>query len=162
MFETAAGNERIRILDRAHDAADAGIDQCLGTRRRLAVMVVRFERNISRTAAGKLSGLLKGDRLGVDDAVKRVRALADDIAVSRHDDASDKRIGADEPASGGGEFECTPEICNVRCFGHRIYARGYLFGRRRLPRYFSSGLLPVIIDVHEQLFAESSAAVPLA
>ena len=125
-------------------------------------MVVRFERNISRTAAGTLPGLLKCDRLRVNHAVERVRALTNNLAVRRDNDAADKRIGADEPASGRSQFESTPEKCNVRGFGHSYYARGYLLGRRRLPRYFSSGLLPVITEVREQLLAESSAAVPLA
>ena len=108
MIETAARNERIRVLDRANDAADSGVYQRLGARRCFTVVVVRFERNIRSAAAGTLPGLLKCDGLRVNHAVERVCALTDNLAVRRNNDAADERIGADEPASGRGQFESTP------------------------------------------------------
>ena len=48
--ETAAGNPRVRVLDRSDDPAHPGRDQRLGARRRLPPVGARFERDIGRRA----------------------------------------------------------------------------------------------------------------
>lgn len=117
-------------------------------------MVMRLERYISCTAAGTLASLLQSDRLSVDDAVKRVTSLSDDLAVGGHNDTADERIRADQPEALCCEVESTLYECLVvNLCG--CYLDNFLT-LRALPRYFSSSLLSVIDDVRLQLEAFSA------
>ena len=67
-----------------HDAGDAGVDQRLGTRRRVAVVVAGLERRVGGCVPGPIAG--RGERrdLGVrPDRERSRRAAAHHLAVTR-------------------------------------------------------------------------------
>ena len=74
--------ERIALGD--NHAAHAGADQCLRTRRSLAVMATGLERDVYVGAARARGGDRQGLDLGVRTAEARVEAFANDLAVA-HD-----------------------------------------------------------------------------
>ena len=99
-LEAAAVDDRIRIAGADHDAGDSRGDDGVGAGRRAAVMRARLERHVEGRAACRVSGLLKGDRLGVADSLVLVPPLADDLAVARDDCADDGMIaGLPRPRS---------------------------------------------------------------
>ena len=57
-LKSFTGNVWIWIFDRANNAFDSGIYESFGTRRRLAVMIVRLERNIGRSSTCTIASLL--------------------------------------------------------------------------------------------------------
>ena len=81
------GHLRIGILDRRHHARDAGGDDGVGARRRLADMRARLQRHIERGAARGLAGARQRLRLGVGPAAGLRPAAADNDAVLDHDRA---------------------------------------------------------------------------
>ena len=87
---------RIGILEGRDDAADAGLDQGVGTGRRPAVMRARLQRDVD---GGAFQGLARiGDRLGLGVRPAAVlRAAARDHAAIAHDHAADGRIGPGAP-----------------------------------------------------------------
>ena len=86
------GHLRIGILDRRHDARNAGGNHRIGAGRRLAEMRARLQRHVERGAARGFARALKRLRLGMRTAAGLGPAAADDDAISDHDRA-DGRIG---------------------------------------------------------------------
>ena len=88
-----AGDFRIGILQRRNDARDAGLDDGVGARRRLALMRARLERDVERCALRILSWRW---RSASTSACGRppgcVQPRADDHVVL-DDDRTDRRIG---------------------------------------------------------------------
>lgn len=81
---------------------------------------MRFERYEGRPTVRVLTGLFESDRLGMDHVVVGVCAFADNLTVSRHDDAADKRVRADESDTRGSQFQGTSclrllNLCEALC-----------------------------------------------
>ena len=92
-----AGDERIRIAHRHHDAADAGGDQRVGAGWRAAVVRAGLERDDDRRAAhvdAARGSVAQGHDLGVRAARFLRVAAARDGSVGRDDDAADARVRA--------------------------------------------------------------------
>jgi hypothetical protein len=64
-FVALAGDFRIGIFQRRHHARNAGFDDGVGTRRRLALMRARLERHVERCALRRLLGAAQGFGLGM-------------------------------------------------------------------------------------------------
>ena len=83
---------RIGVLDRRHHACDAGSDDGIRARRRLADMRTGLERHIKCGSARRATGLRQRHRLGMGAAARLRPAPADNDAVL-DDDRSDGGIG---------------------------------------------------------------------
>ncbi len=86
-------DQRIGILHASHHATNAGRDDGVGARPGAALMRARFEIDVENSAAGLFSGLLERENFGVLDAVKGMRALADDLARAIHDHGAHAWVG---------------------------------------------------------------------
>ncbi len=113
---------RIDILQRRHHAGDAGLDDGVGARRRLAVMRARLERHVERCALRGLAGALQRLGLGVRPPARLGPAATDDDAVL-DDHRADRRIGPGpaEPAAA----ECQRKLHETPI------VPGIVLGRRR-------------------------------
>ena len=100
---TGAGNLRVWIFERRHDAGDARGDDRVGARRRLAVVRARLERDVEVGAARGLAGAAQGLDLRMRPAAGLGPAAADDprlAAIAADNDGADRGVGpgAAEPA----------------------------------------------------------------
>ena len=94
-FQAFACDQRVGIGHGRDDLAEAGIDQCIGARRRAAVMAARLQRDVGGGAAHVVAALPRiFHRLdfGMVAAGRLGEAGADDAAVL-DDHATDARIG---------------------------------------------------------------------
>ena len=82
--------------------ADAGSDERVGARRRLAEVAARFERHVDVGTACVSTRLAQREHLGVRVPGARMEALAHDATVA-HDDAADERIGRSRTPAALGE-----------------------------------------------------------
>ena len=87
-----AGDFRIGVFQRRHHARDAGLDDGVGARRRLALMRARLERHVHRGALRRLLGAAQRLDLGMRAAAGLRPAAADDDAIL-DDHRADRRIG---------------------------------------------------------------------
>ena len=85
---------RERVLQGDDDASNPGVEDRVGTRRRLAMVAARLQCHVQRRAPGGISGSSKSVDLGVGVAVLLVPAFADPLTVA-HDHGADKRVGLD-------------------------------------------------------------------
>ena len=83
----AAARNAARIANGGHDARDARGDDGVGTRRRLAVVRARLERDVQRRAARAATSRAQRIDLGVRLAESRVKPLADDLTAGNDDGA---------------------------------------------------------------------------
>jgi hypothetical protein len=72
---------RGRVKKGNDDAGDLGVDECLTTRRRPALVVAGLQRDNGGSAFGKTASSRKGARLGVWFPLSFVVALSDDLPV---------------------------------------------------------------------------------
>ena len=79
-LKTTPRNQRIRIFDGTNDSFDSCVNESFRTGLRLAVMRVRFERNIRRAAFRQMSGVIESDDFGVCDVLVNVSSFANDLA----------------------------------------------------------------------------------
>ena len=118
--QAAAGGLLGRVVGGDDDAPDAGLDDRVGARRRLALVAARLERDVERRAfeVGHPAGLDRVD-LGVRAAVDLVPALAEHLAVAR-DHGADDRVRLDRPEPPAGELDRTREMqpVGVGAAGH--------------------------------------------
>jgi hypothetical protein len=77
----AAGCDGVRIGHRGDDPSDAGLDQGIHARRRAAMVVAGFERDVGGGAPCGVSGRPQGTDFGMGLAGLLVPAFADDAAV---------------------------------------------------------------------------------
>ena len=84
---------RIGILERGDDARDAGRDDRVRARRRLAVMRTRLERDVERRAARRAAGAHERLGLRMRPAAGLRPAPPDDDRRPSTDDRADRRIG---------------------------------------------------------------------
>ncbi len=89
---TLAGDARVGVLDRQHDARHPRGGKRIGAGRRLAPMAARLEAHIGGCAAGTLAGPSQSLGLAVRPAAGLRPAAAYDLARC-DDDAADGRIG---------------------------------------------------------------------
>ena len=76
-----AGHFGIGVFDRRDDAGDAGLDDCVGARRRFAEMRARLERDVKRRAARGVAGAPQRLDLGMRPPARLRPAAADHDAV---------------------------------------------------------------------------------
>src|SRR4029077_7942642 len=104
---------------------------CIGTRRLLALMVARLERGDQRGAAGARTRAGQRNRLRVRAAEFGVEALSDDLPA-RQDHGADEGVGMDAAPASPGEVERASHPVPLV---HRASARGYWANRTaREPR----------------------------
>ncbi|GAA3478019.1 hypothetical protein GCM10018966_025490 [Streptomyces yanii] len=114
------GGLRIRVGDRVHDTADAGLDQRLGAGAGATGVVTRFEGDVGGAAAGLLACFAQGVDLGVRPAGALVEAFTGRLSFGVEDHASDDRIGAGGAESAGGERDRSAHGGGVGCGVHRV------------------------------------------
>ena len=84
---------RVGVLDGAHHAGDAGLQDRVGARRRAAVMRAGLERDVHGLAARPLAGQRQHLGLGVRPAARLGAAARDDLARRLVDDHRRRRRG---------------------------------------------------------------------
>jgi len=89
---TGTGNTRVGIIHGRDNPGDTGMDQCLGTGLRLALMGAGFEGHIGGGIAGSFAGGGKGTGFGVGAAAPSCPASAND-GIILDENASHSRIG---------------------------------------------------------------------
>ena len=94
----------IRIGNGGDDAGNAGVNERPGAGRRAAMMGAGFKRDIGGGTARQLSGLRKGDRLGMRAAATRRDAGPDNHIVA-HDQARHGRVGGGQPLIAPGKAD---------------------------------------------------------
>ena len=126
-----AGHFRVGILQRRHHARNAGLDDGVGARRRLAKMRTRLQRHIHRRTLRHLLDAAQRLDLGMRAAAGLRPAARQNDAVL-HDHAADRRIGPGvaEPAPA----EREGELHEARVVGARRCGDG-LGARRGRDRY---------------------------
>src|ERR1043165_8047874 len=114
MREAFAGNFRVEILDRGHDALDAGSDQSVGAGRGAAIMCVRFEGDVSGRTAGFLTRLVQGDGLSVLDGFEEVVAFTNNFTRRTYDDTTNQWSRTDLPGAARRQLERTGHHATIR------------------------------------------------
>ena len=145
--EPAAGGLLGRVVGGDDHARDAGLEDRVRARRRLAVVAARLERDVHRRAARVGVAAGRGERLalGVRPAVGGVEALAEHLAVA-DDDGADHRIGRHAPAPALGELDRAREV-RGRSAGAWARPRSILTDCRVLSRWTLAALQPVDHDL---------------
>jgi hypothetical protein len=92
LLKAAAADARIRIGHRRDYAPDSGREQSVCAGGRSALMGVRFEIDVERSAAGFGAGMFKGANLGVFQSVVGVSAGSGDVAICIDDDRTNVRV----------------------------------------------------------------------
>ena len=113
--EAAAVDERVGITQGDHGALDAGSQQSVGTRRRVAVVTAGLERTEEGGAGGSLAGFAQGDGLGVVGAGSAMPAASHDLPVG-HQHGAHERIGVCEATASLGQPE---RLSHERVVPHR-------------------------------------------
>ena len=90
--EPAPCDPRVRVLERHHDAPDAGCDQRVGARRRTTIVRARLEGDVGGAVPSPLPRRLERVGLGVGCPRASVPPLAGDRAVLVDDDTPDPGI----------------------------------------------------------------------
>ena len=90
--EPAPCDPRVRVLERHHDAPDAGCDQRVGARRRATFVRARLEGDVGGAVPSPLPRRLERVGLGVGCPRASVPPLAGDRAVLVDDDTADPGI----------------------------------------------------------------------
>ena len=130
--EARARDPFVGVVERDDDPGDAGRDQRVGARRRVAVVGAGLERAVRGGAAGPVAGVAQRRDLGVRTGRERSgRALADDLAVAR-EHAADPGLGAvrRRAARASVERPCA-SASSSRTVPSRIRARGAAIATRR-------------------------------
>jgi hypothetical protein len=117
---------RIGILDRSDDAGNAGSDDGVGARRRLAEMRTGLERDVKRRAPRRLTGAPQRFGLCMRAAAGLGPAAPDDRTILHHDRADGWiRPGSTEPAPA--EAQRQQHVAAIR------FPCGFLGGARFFP-----------------------------
>jgi hypothetical protein len=98
----SSGDLRKGIRQRCDNTADTGTDDGISTRRCLAEVTARFEGDVKRGSARRLTRDSQGVDLGVGLAIFLMPTLADYLTVANYH-GPDERIGLDSTASAFGQ-----------------------------------------------------------
>jgi diaminohydroxyphosphoribosylaminopyrimidine deaminase/5-amino-6-(5-phosphoribosylamino)uracil reductase len=104
LAQAASVHLRVRVAEGDHRAGDAGRDQCVGARRRLAVVTARLERAEERRPTSALARLGQRVRLGVRLSRRQMPAAPDGLSVAYQDGAY-QWIGVRTAAAALGQSE---------------------------------------------------------
>ncbi|MNT16852.1 hypothetical protein D3C72_1519760 [compost metagenome] len=91
LIQTTTGDLRIRILHRRNHTGNAGGDQCIGTRRRAAMVATRLQRDVSRGTTGFFARHAQRMHFRMGFTGAQMVAFADDFAIA-HNHAADVRV----------------------------------------------------------------------
>src|SRR5438477_11703049 len=112
--ESAAGDERIRILHGGDHVLHAGGGERFDAGGRPSMVRARLEIDVQLRAASLIAGLLEREDLGVLHAGVSVEPSADYFAAA-HGPGADHRVRAGLPASLARQLQRLADVCGVHC-----------------------------------------------
>jgi len=129
-LQALAGDLRVRVLHGCHHTRHARLHQCLGARRRAAMVAARFKGNVGAGAAGTLTGLAQGMHLGMRLAGAHMPALTDHLAIA-DDHATHTRVGVGGVRPLAGKLQGTGHVMGVENRGLARHAHSLAGSRAR-------------------------------
>jgi hypothetical protein len=120
-----AGGVFMRIRDCGDDARNAGGENCIGTWRRLSVVIARLERNVESSSARSIARSTQSVYLRMGCTELRVPSFADNFTIA-NDNGADHWVRRRLSPSSFCQKERTTHVHAIirrhalRCFRHRF------------------------------------------